>query len=1222
MADFHPIVQQTPPSPDQTPAVATLDRDVVLVAGAGAGKTRTLVARILHLLAEGTPVRSIVAVTFTLKAAREMRNRLRQEITRYLANPELDDAERARWQEIYADLDAARIGTIHGLCSEILRSHPAEAAIDPDFAVLEEAAMLQLRGEAVAEALAWAAEDAGVIVLFTHVTAAGLAELLDALLADRLKAEALMATRPWEGWSTLATDALNAVTRTPELAEAMDGILHLEAAGAIRYANDRHDTLAPLLAELVEHWLGVGRNLAAGDLARVFADLGAIRNFAPGTRGKAANWPGVDFKALIKAVRDACTNHVKPLVDGVDPALDTTLATLMPHLARLFAVALAAYRARLDARHALDFDDLEAQALALLRTNADVRARWQAETQALLVDEFQDTNGRQRDLVRLLNGDRGRLFIVGDAKQSIYRFRGAEVEVFRQERAAIERQGRRCDMNTSYRTHAALLDALNTLLATAMDGGDAPAAPWREPFAPLTAAHPTDEALLPAPHVEFHLAAGAKGDGSLARAADGLAQRLRTLAAAEGAPRWGDVAILCRTSRGFTAYEDACERAGIPYETVAGRGFLERPEVRDLLNALQALADPTDDLALYGLLRSPAIGLPDPALHRLRFGDGGTPGALWQALCTDDDPASRAAATLIDELHQLAGRVPVADLLKHFIDRTGYRAILLAADDARGARNVSKLLLDAQRSGLVSTGAFLEYVRGLRKAGSRESEARADSRGAVQIMSVHQAKGLEFPIVVIGDAASTGGGKHSELLLDSELGVVMKLASEEGLPFVWKLAQERETSKETAESDRLLYVAATRARDRLLLSGHIRSIKQNGGLTIDGWLGKLCAAVGLLQAPDGFDPDGAAPWPLHLLLDGVLAMCGGALYPAEFVGVFDSAAPPAEAPAPARETPILLAPVLQSAPSADDTPPRVWRVVPPQARRWAPGWVIGKLVHAALAAWRFPGDDHFGDWLRAQARGYGLHDAAQLDDVVRRAQRLLGSFRRHPLYAEIAGAEVRRHEVPYVLPEDSAEGAPVFGQIDLLFRANGRWTLVDFKTDRLRDERAREEALADDGAYQAQVERYLAAVEGLLGERPRGLLCLLDDRGACSVVEIGAVPLAVPTASPDDGWAQVYEFADSACAPLLDACRARGLPAPEVGYDIVDGRGRVAATAELAWPDARAAVFLPGQESALLLAGQAGWRTALLEANGEETTMRWLTEAVLLTSEGDAPESP
>ncbi|HHW88908.1 MAG TPA: UvrD-helicase domain-containing protein [Chloroflexi bacterium] len=1196
MADFHPIVQQTPPSPDQAPAVTTTDRDVVLVAGAGAGKTRTLVARILHLLATGAPMRGIIAVTFTLKAAREMRNRLRQEITRYLADPTLDADERTRWQTIYANLDAARISTIHGLCSEILRSHPAEAAIDPDFTVLEEATMLQLRGEAVAEALAWAAEDATATTLFTHFTAATLANLLEALLADRLKAAAIFAARPWERWMTTTVATLTAALANDELTDAAAPLLDWDAAGVTARALAAGDALAAALVDFGDAWRTAHRSLAEGDLPQTFAALARLGKATPGNKGKAALYGGVDPKPLTKRFSSAFKSQVLPLIDGVDPALDATLVTLMPLLAQLFAVALAAYRTRLEVRHALDFDDLEARALDLLRTDATVRARWQAETYALLVDEFQDTNSRQRDLVRLLNGERGRLFIVGDAKQSIYRFRGAEVEVFRQERAAIEAQGRRCDMHTSYRTHAALLDALNALLATAMDGGDASDALWREPFAPLTAARPTDANLLPAPHVEFHLGAGSKSDGSLARAADGLLQRLRTLVTAdETAPRWGDVAILCRTSRSFIAYEDACERAGIPYETVAGRGFLERPEVRDLLNALQALTDPTDDLALYGLLRSPAIGLPDPLLHRLRLGDSATPGALWHALCATEDPACCAAATLIEALHQLAGRVPVADLLKHFVDHTGYRAILLAADDTRGARNVSKLLLDAQRSGLVSTGAFLEYVRGLRKAGSRESEARADSHGAVQIMTVHQAKGLEFPIVVIGDAASTGGGRHSELLLDNELGVVVKLASDVGAPFVWKLAQQREASKEVAESDRLLYVATTRARDRLLVSGHISGVNQDGSLRLNGWLKVLCHAVGLERLPDNFEADGAAPHQLYLPLAGVPVVCGGALYPTEFLGDLSCVASSAEAATPADNVePILLAPAPPSAAPLDETPPRVWRVA--TTRRWAPGWVVGKLVHAAIAAWRFPDAPEFDGWCRAQARSYGL-DVVQIDHAQQRTRRLLNNFRRHPLYAEIANAEARRHEIPYVLPE-GVDSAASFGQIDLLYRAGGRWTLVDFKSDRLRDERARDALLAD-GDYQAQIERYLTAVEGFLGERPRGLLCLLDDRSACSVVELGAEPAPLPAPSLDDalddGWTQVYELADPACTPLLDACRERGLPAPEVGYDIPDARGRVLATAELAWPAVQTAAFLPGQERDLLLAGQAGWRTVMVE---------------------------
>ncbi len=1182
---LHPIVLQKPPSPEQLPAVETVDCDVVLTAGAGSGKTRTLVARILHLLSLGVPTRTIVAVTFTVKAAREMRNRLREEITDYLATPGLGEAEYARWTDIYAELDAARIGTIHSLCGEILRAHPAEADVDPAFAVLEEAVSTQLRAESIAETLGWAAEDADAATLFAHFSADTLQSILDALLNDRLKAQLLFAARLWEGWPQLGATALKAALTDETLSAAADTILAWDEDGTLAEALAAGDTLAPVLSDFPVAWKELQRCLALGDLTGAFACAPRLRAATPLNRGRAAGWSGQDFKHVLRSFRDAYETCVKPLVDGVDPALDAVLAAILPQLERLFADALARYHQRKDERHALDFDDLEQKALDLLAQNVEVRERWQEEAQALLVDEFQDTNGRQRDLVQHLNAGRGRLFIVGDAKQSIYRFRGAEVEVFRQERAEIARFGRVCTMNTSFRTHARLVDTLNELLAQIMGETAGDDEPWREPFAPLTANRVDDALALPGPYVEFHLAAGSKGDGALERAAAALAVRLRNLMAAAGERlAYGDIAVLCRSYRGFSAYEDAFEAAGIPYETVAGRGFLDRPEVRDLLNALQAFTDPTDDLALYGLLRSPAIGFSDSALQRLLLAEDGDGHGLWQALRTDDQTKSRRAVALIQELNRLAGRVTVADLLKYFVDATGYRAILLAADDARAARNVGKLLLDAQRSGIVSAGAFLEYVKGLRAAGSREGEARADSSGAVQIMTVHQAKGLEFPVVVIGDAGG-GGGAVGNLLLDGEIGVIPAIDEENGTSLVWKLAKARELSKQSAESDRLLYVAATRARERLLVSGHV-TVSKDGKLGPRNWLGQLCAAVGLERVPADYDPGSLEPLALSLETgNSDDNSVGGALYSPAFAVDLEAEHITRVEPVAATVIPRLLAPLetpLGDEPSS--TPDRVWRVVPRRAQRWAPRWVIGKLVHAAIALWRFPDDREFDAWCQAQVRGYGLLDAARTSDAVQRTRRLLNNLRRHPLHAEIEAAEARYHEIPY------ATGQNENGRIDLLFRSQGDagtsvWTLVDFKSDRLMDERARAQLLAESD-YPAQIERYVAAVAELLGVRPRALLCLLDDRGACSVIPIGEETLAVDEAGNDDAaWSLAFELSEPVCAPLLESCRDAGLSAPEIGQDIVDGRGRVVATAELAWIDRRLAVFLPGQETDLLLAG-------------------------------------
>ena len=1102
MTALHPILQLTPPSDEQLPAVLTLACDVVLTAGAGTGKTRTLVARVLQLLAQGMPARNIFAVTFTVKAAREMRNRLRKEITAYLAQPHLAPAEHERWDRVLVDLEAARIGTIHSLCTEILRSHPAEANVDPAFGILDEALALQLRADATAEAVAWAADDLAAVALFTRFSPDRLAEIVTDLFADRLKVQRLCTAQPWQRWHELAAVELAQALADETLAGAVDTLLAWDVAGALARALASGDTLAPAVQEFVAAWRELSTCLAAGDLRAALSCLARLRSAAGGSKGKAANWPS-DPKPVMSAFRGAYDLRLKPLVGQADIALDHELARLLPLLQALFERALATYQARKQERFALDFDDLEQQALDLLLHNPDVLARWQAETNALLVDEFQDTDQRQRELFELLNGGRGRLFIVGDAKQSIYRFRGAEVEVFRSARRQIGDHGFACSLTRSHRTHQPLLAALNNLLAAIMGEVEIPAEPWHEPFAALDAVRPSCSLPFPGPHVELHLACGTKGDGALERAAHALACRLQEMVAVSaGQLGYGDIAVLCRGYRGFGAYEDAFEAAGIPYETVAGRGFLDRPEIRDLLNGLAALSDPSDDLALYGLLRSPAFGLADTELHRIRLAGGTAPGSLWRSLCADAAAPSPAAAALIAQLSALAGRISVADLLKRLVDATHYRAILLQSGDARGARNVRKLLQDAQRSGIVGVGEFLEYVQGLRSAGSREGEARADSGGSVQIMTVHQAKGLEFPVVVIGDAGGTAGGGGS-LLLDGILGVVPyiePLTGDKRVPLVWQLARVREARKEAAENKRLLYVAATHARDRLLVSGHIK-IKPSGELSAGGWLQAICAAAGVVHAPIGFQADGdsAAVLTPEVVESGTVA--GAAcctIYGSSFVPSLSQHIPAGEEiPVQDGQEPCLLAPLAAELAEDSTLAECVWRVAPHAESRWAPAWVIGKLVHAAIAAWCWPANGGFDLWCRAGARSCGLVDEPRIEDALHRTRRLLNQLRRHALYAEMASADERHHELPFTA---SVAGAPA-GQIDLLFRCGDAWTLVDFKTDRVRDDRGRELLLRERG-YAVQVARYAAAVQHYLGVTPRCILCLLDDQGA-----VNAIPL-------------------------------------------------------------------------------------------------------------------
>jgi ATP-dependent helicase/nuclease subunit A len=1119
--DLHPIAAQMHPSEEQKAAVLARDSDVVVTAGAGTGKTRTLVARYLSLLADGQELGAILAITFTRKAALEMRNRVRNQIRRYMNAPGLDEGERQVWRDRYRALDAARIGTIHSFCTELLRAHPAEASIDPRFKVLDEGQANILQSRAVEETLAWATDDKEVVGLFALLGEWDLRITLALLLARRLEAREALARLPadllahWQG--TLVerqSRGLAVLLHSPSWEGAVEVLRESKAASVDdRMELQRQEVLAALDAPA---------DCLAGRLSAL-SRLKAINLVG----GSARAWPGgkeqlAAVKAALGELRALWVKHAALLALGLNPQ-DQALAGAIPALRALFHRAEAAYQQLKEERQALDFDDLEDDALALLQGSSAARARWQGEIRAILVDEFQDTNGRQRDLVRLLCDRPGKLFVVGDAKQSIYRFRGADVAVFRQERERITGQGGwHIRLDTSYRAHEALVEGLNDLLRPVLGQDEDPYRPWAEPFAPLGAHRCQPGPGIRAPYIELHLTAGTKGGGALDRAADALAGRILELVSGglqvedDGALRplgYGDVAILCRASLSFGPYENALERAEVPFLTVAGRGFYDRPEIRDLLNALKALADPTDDLALAGLLRSPACALSDAALfHLCRAREqvaGGEPlwDLLWAGTCTlppEDAQRSQRAARIIAGLHEQVGRTPVADILKGFLDATDYRAALIQTNQTRAARNISKLLADAHTSRIVGVGEFLEYLSGLRSAGAREGEARSTGEGAVQIMTIHAAKGLEFPVVAIGDVTGEpGGGRGDTLLIDPDLGPLLKLEDEgKHRPGAYDLARLQASDQENAEAARLLYVAATRAREKLILSGCVRPGKDNVLSSVGGYLGRLAGpdCLDLYDRTIPHDDSGAEAREFPLATGSTPLAC--TIYEPGHAWVLR--ARPSQAPARslAPVPPPLLAPVE---PLVEGVSPRltdqdripqkkVWRVVPAVQRPRAPAWVVGSVVHEALAAWRFPAstEEHaFVRWTESRARALGLADPRQIGDAVRRCGQLLLRFRGDALYLEMHTAARRLHEVPYSLEVD---GQMESGIIDALYQTAELWTIVEFKTDQVRDQ-AELDRLLDKEDYLAQTRRYLAATEQLLGCRPLIVLCLLNYAG-------------------------------------------------------------------------------------------------------------------------------
>ncbi len=1125
---------------NQEKAVTDSSSAIAVTAGAGSGKTLSLVGRYLHLLEQGYPIRSILAITFTEKAAREMRTRIRDSISRVSADVAQDKNSSFTRSVHPSSFDSARIGTIHSLCAEILRSHPAEAGLDPAFEVIEEGLSAALRAEAIESALAWAATDEQSVALFGVFKENELRQILNALMSRRLDVDSLLLTGEGLGMREKFESALSSY-----LATHLDSQIWIDSLSTLATikSSSPEDKLELARQSVLAQWTKIQQARATAQWDEVLASLTALRK-AISTQGQKANWDDIEsVREAMKALKEIYEENLKFLAEKSRFALDEQLAAHLPAIHRLLDQTLFEYQARKDEREGLDFDDLEGLTAKLLTAHPKLREQIQSELRAVLVDEFQDTNDRQRQIVYALTGFNSQssglkpppqnmetlrvngsestsvdfhelrqdfsppsppienrksqivnLFIVGDSKQSIYRFRSADVTVFRQVQADIQSSGGELiDLDLTFRAHAPLLEQLNALLAPILGEVDDPARPYAVPFAPLKAYRqtPVRENIQP-PFIEFHLGLGDSADEGRQAAAQALAQRLHELHENEDFA-WGDMALLFRSSTAYDVYENALEAAGIPFVTVAGRGFYDRPEIRDLLNILAAIADPTDDLALVGTLRSPAFAIPDSEIYRLRYPNGATvPVKIFESLKQSVDTYTgkqvntetgiHPSSFIIHHLNSLSGRAPAATILKRLLDLTHYRAILASnPNGARMIRNVEKLLADAHRSRLVSLTDFLAYVQTLRDVGLREGEAPADSSnaGAVQLMTVHKAKGLEFPLTVLADAAYEHRGAGAKIQLANTL--LLDLRDDDFHSTAWQLAARLEDDRAQAEDARLLYVAATRAKEKLLISGYVKQ-KKDGTLPLSGWLSKFSFLE--MATPEHF--------PIN---DGIYA----AIY-AEHYSQTDEPAAPQPDSTPQTDSPRksdLLEPLAPNIPLADektraresDPPQRVWRIVSKAKTPRAPAWLVGRLVHEAIHRWRL---DDLDDFLKPFALESGLTDESQIRAAIQESRQLLERLRADKLFTELAAAE-RHHEVRYDLPNGR-------GIMDLLYRTVAGWFIIDFKTDEVRSDAEAQSAISQNG-YDRQVARYAEAISNQLKVKAKTRLVFLNVNGEVKIYE-------------------------------------------------------------------------------------------------------------------------
>jgi ATP-dependent helicase/nuclease subunit A len=1050
-------------------AALDLRHNLVVRASAGTGKTTVLVERFVRLLLENPHwrINQVAAITYTRAAAAEMRNRVRIEL---LGRSQSDPAHAPRCNALLQTMDTAQITTIHGLCADILRLNAAQAGIDPAFTVLEESEALLLRNQAFELALETMTSDDRYQTLFEVLSPAGLKALL-------LNAQ-LLAQCSNSEWLTDPGQIEAEITALINVRFTAWQVGFLLLASPIVYAFDEgfdsDDKFTPTWRDL----RALCKAIEAGAADEVWPLIGRIAatNLKVGS-GKVWGDALLHLKGLVKQVQ-----NVKDHFDAEKAALELHSQLAAQGLGALRQVR-DVYEGLKRGLHALDFDDLERLTLVVL-TDEDVRKRYRdGEIMHLMVDEFQDTNFTQFEIVRALVDLRqqGRLFIVGDEKQSIYRFRGAQVEVF--EKAAQDvcaEGGMEIRIRQSQRSTAHLLAFFNRVFSQVFGS----VGPMRyehllPPEQHVRVGHPQSV-------VRFrHAAKQRLSDYRRAEArllADWIAsqvgvQRVYDKAAgAERALSYGDIMLLFRSLRDVRLYEQALGAAGVPYVTVAGRGYFSRLEIDDVRNMLRALESPTNDLALASVLRSPFFGYSDDELLALRRAAIGTgeKKPLYAAL--EGTPTHEALAALA----QLAGRVPVERLLREVFRVTYYRAVLTGLPDgARMRRNVEKIVSVARESQRSSLTEFLEYLDALDSVEVREGEAVLEAENSIKLMTFHASKGLEAPVVIVPDLGRRANitrspGRfdfHHLMLSDSPLHASI----------LYHEMKDTEKTAETEENRRLLYVALTRARDVLLLS-------DSGGT--GSWAGDF---LGLLkdESPDVHTSvvENTVPsrtgrakpvvvhpvWPTPELIGPVPVVPGDQLRHMSATQLADLGTwhHDRENRGYARRRLVIsLGQGTSDVVSDLDLAGRV------------PQRVVGEVVHTALRYWPLPyrleamPDQKL---LRSYAWGHGVTDATDVEEVVVRALRLLDRFMSGHIPRLLSAAEEVYRELPVVYRH---EGRVLHGVMDLLLRDFAGYTIVDYKSGYLTSANEMD-AHQHAQRFHAQVGAYAEAVTAQFGRVPR-----------------------------------------------------------------------------------------------------------------------------------------
>ena len=1063
---------------------------MVVSAAAGSGKTRVLVGRYLRILERyGHQPHMIVAITFTEEAASQMAARIREGVLDRLSSAPSAEAERL-WETVLETLGDAPITTLHGFCLRLLRDHGSCLGLDPGFAVLTGGDQRLLLDRC-------------------------LRELLDSWSRARLPAlAALLPYLPYRRIEKVLTELVQRRNHLRVGSSRHQGKLlqRLYRRETVRFlaGSDQWGQLRRLLESVPKRLLIRNDSFARKcvrqrELFRIRPRLDEeefLVRFQE-SLGLAARpskaWKEWEHRpglvACWKALKEEFGRYplkVSPRSDESGCDGDAHLEAATSALEELARLALDRYRSEKRQDSLLDFDDLLALARSLVRL-PEVRKNLRERYRFFLVDEFQDTNRLQWEILKPLLGPDSNFFAVGDDKQSIYRFRDADVSVFRAVRKWVRQRGRVVAMRRNYRSHSSLVRFSNRVFRNLM-----------QPGLDYEAVH---QEMTPVRQESAIADPGVRGLFYEKLPQDYASEAEVTAEAAKGLLSEGfqarEIAVLLRNRNRLRELENAFCRWDLPFSARGGNRLHDQPEIVDLTNLLEFLNDPGRDLELLGVLRSPLFSFSDEDLLLLSLQEGS---GIWRKLRSADSAARGVprhwvyAADLLDAWLQ-APHLGSAAILGRAVAETGYDEIMAAGGRGDLARTSIQRLQELARRFEIDHGPsrrpFLRYLEGLRRLGSHDGGFAEGDSDRIRVHTIHGAKGLQYPAVILPDlGAPLLAGMNAPFFgqpvgEDADhycFGLSIRNPQRGYEPYRhphYEMLRRLDRYRQTAEEKRLLYVALTRARERLVLIG-----RKSSRPSYACWLQEADAGasmVPLILRPlvrtggsNGRDSGKTGLSPVDsgrngLSPAGSSQVCTGESVPADGRNRPGSAG---DGWSKTTWTPTEIVAYYRCPRRYFHSRVQGRTESPASGWRESPAARVGSAVHELLENPGALGSEaEVGRFLeRWQARLGPVYSEAEIRRMRRRIEESIGGVRKSRFAERLAAARRVFSEKRFHLLE---QGRLVTGIIDKLFQErNGRWVVVDFKTSPLAEPAGGGGNV--EGDYRLQVQLYLWAVSRVL----------------------------------------------------------------------------------------------------------------------------------------------